>query len=193
MELSTVDLEKPDNLIEHFEHLELESHTPLIALAVMALIMMVHLRQSRLALGVLGITLFFLCISIVLSFLHHYYKEEFVELSQAEMSINCIGIGINLLILFVLWWRLGIKTPFERNDMFAYFVVTILFVSGMMLQFLIKGFQAWYTAKIGTEEYSEYQDSLYHLNHIQWHAWIAFFGFNYLILLFILLKLHERK
>jgi hypothetical protein len=128
-----------------------------------------------------------------LSFLHHYYKEEFVALSQAEISINCIGIAINLLVLLALWYGLGLTTPFKQNDMFAYFLVAILFVTGMMLQFLIKGFKAWYAAKMCTEHYSEYYDTLYHLNHIQWHAWIAFFGFNYLILLFILLKLYESS
>ena len=191
MDLPTVNLENPDNLVEHLEHLELASHAPLLALAVMTSAMMVHFRHNRVSLAILGITLFFLCISIVLSFLHHYYKEEFIALSQAEITINCIGIAINVLVLLALWFGLGLTTPFRQNDMFVYVLVTILFVTGMMLQFLIKGFKAWYAAKMGTDEYSEYHDTLYHLNHIQWHAWISFFGFNYLILLFILLKLYE--
>jgi hypothetical protein len=191
MDLPTVSFENPDNMIEHLEHLQLTSHVPLIALAIMASAIMFRFRHNRMALAILGITLFFLCLSIVLSFLHHYYKEEFIALSQAEISINSIGIAINVLILLALWFGLGFRTPFQQNEMFVYFLITILFVTGMMMQFLIKGFKSWYAAKIGTDEYSEYHDTLYHLNHIQWHAWISFFGFNYLILLFILLKLYE--
>ncbi len=181
------------SLITHFDYLELESHAPLIALALLIGVMMFQKRKQRLSLIVLSITLFFLCLSIVLSFLHHYYKEEYVKLSQAEISINCIGMAITLGILVKLWYQLGIMTPFKQSTTFLYLILAMVFVIGIMLHFFIKGYIAWYAANIGTDEYDEYYDSLYHLNHIQWHAWIAFFGFIYLMLLSILLKLHESK